>query len=311
MNRANFKPIILPQLLISIVFNCAACVDTSGNQTRGNDVLQNQSIQNASANNVAPSPTPVNQYEIIEKIKKIIGKSNLSNKNYEELKRLLALKPNLNVRDAENTSLLVQQMYKHQKVFEMLLDAGADPNFPSLHIGCDKEERCLKPPAYIAFLNHNTEALRLLLKHGIDPNEGSYLAWAVSRDYRDIAQLFIEYKADINYSKDIGAPGQTPLFFASSPETGKMLLKAGSDINHRDEKGQTPLMNIISEYYGSELESAMEKEPLETVRFFIKNGAELMLKTKTAYRYCSRLSQTEIKNSSESFGKPERNNQFS
>lgn len=274
MNSLNFRPVILLNLLVSIALNCSACVNNSDNNLQENNVIPNQTIQNVSANSLTASPTPVNQDETIERIEKITGKLNPTKKDYEELKRLISLKPNLNVRNQGDTSMLVGTMFGDLTVFKMLLDAGADPNFPSHHVGCEMEESCLKPPIYIAFLDHNTEAVRLLVEHGVNPNEGDdpYLAWAVSRDYTDMVKMLIEHKADVNYLNNWK---QSPIFFIKSTDAGKMLLKAGADINQQDEDGQTALTSAI--VYD---EPEMGYDNLKVINFFIKNGADVNVKDK-------------------------------
>lgn len=201
-----------------------------------------------------------------DEIMKKIGAAT-EKKNYRELEEILASKPDLNVRTEEGNSLLVLMM-SDVKAFEMLLEAGADPNFSSLKVGCRQFERCLKPPIYIAFEENNLAAMRLLLEHKIDPNTESVLAWAVSRGNKEMVDLFISYKADINFSEAVGKTGQTPIFFADDPKIAEILVKNGADVNHIDAEGLTPLM------------LAVENEDLKMVRFFLKNKVDVNFKNK-------------------------------
>lgn len=172
-------------------------------------------------------------------------KNAIKEKNYSQLEKLLKSNPNLDVRDDKNISLLQETLNFDLKSAEMLLQSGANPDFESLAIGCETAERCLKSPIVIAFEKENIDVLRLLLKYSADPNKGSILAGAVSRSYKEIVNLLISHKADVNYSKDFGELGQTPIFFAETEEIANILIKNGANINKVDEKGLTPLMYAV------------------------------------------------------------------
>lgn len=200
--------------------------------------------------------------ELIQKVDKAV-----TQRNYQELEEILKSSPNLNVRTQDGNSLLVLMM-SDTKAFEMLLAAGADPNFTSLKVGCETSERCLKSPIYIAFLNNNLAAIRLLLKYKVDPNAESILAWAVSRGNKEMIKLLLSNNADPNFNNAIGGKGQTPIFFVDEPQIAELLTSKGADVNQADSNGLTPLM------------SAVEGKNLGMVRFFIKNGANINAKNK-------------------------------
>lgn len=198
--------------------------------------------------------------ELIKKVDEAVTR-----KNYRELEKVLKSSSNLDVRDQDGDSLLILMM-SDAKAFEMLLAAGANPNFTSLKVGCEYSERCLKPPIHIAFVKNDLTAIRLLLKYKVDPNAESILAWAVSRGNKEMAELLLSYNADANFSNAIGENGQTPIFFAADPKIAELLIAKGADVNRADLNGLTPLM------------LAAQEKKLEMVRFFIKNGADINAK---------------------------------
>ncbi len=190
-------------------------------------------------------------------------KQAIQTKDYKKLESILASKPNLNIRDEKNDSLLVYALKEDINSSEILLKAGADPNYDSKVIGCEDKESCLKSPLYIGFIDRNIKVLQLLLKYNADPNKDSILARAVSRDDSEIVNLFIEYKADVNLATGIGLPGQSPIFFAETQHLISLLVKNGADLNQIDQRGFTPLMNAIQE------------DNLGLVKLLIKNNADL------------------------------------
>lgn len=234
---------------------CSACAQNTG------DPIQPSNRSLSDPPNV-PSVQAGND-KSIENIRKAVAES-----NYRELAELLKSKPNLDIRNEDDNSLLIEAMRTDIRSFEMLLEAGADPNFTSDVAGCAASERCLKSPSYIAFESGNLPALKLLLQYRADPNKESILAWAVSRSNREAVDLMLAYKADVNFNEAVGVKGQTPIFFAVEPEIAEQLVKSNADINQTDENGETPLM------------AAIEEENLEMVRFFVKNGANINAKNK-------------------------------
>lgn len=193
-------------------------------------------------------------------------KTAIKEKDYVRLEKLLEAKPNLDVRNEKEISLLQETLNFDLKSAEILLKAGANPDFESLEIGCGTSERCLKRPLYIAFKRNDAAKLKLLLKHDADPNKDSLLAWAVSRNQTENVSLLISHKADVNYSEDFGEPGQTPIFFAETEEIANILIKNGANINQVDQKGFTPLM------------SAVENQNLKLVQALLKNNADVNIK---------------------------------
>ena len=102
-------------------------------------------------------------------------------------------------------------------------------------------------PLVDAAKNADIEALRALLKQGVDVNAASAdgttaLHWASYRDAVDSADLLIRAGANVNAANDLGA---TPLWTASLNGSAAMvrrLLEAGANPNLALLLGETPLM---------------------------------------------------------------------
>jgi hypothetical protein len=80
-------------------------------------------------------------------------------------------------------------------------------------------------------------------KYGMTP-----LHWAAQRDLKDMAELLLDYKADVNAKDSIA--GWTPLHVAAlEGRKGmvKLLLANRADVNARTNKGETPLQ-IAAQY---------------------------------------------------------------
>ncbi len=257
MSRKTFgiRIYLMWQVLSAFILFSSACAQSSAdhNQSQGKNL---STLPTVSANQS-------DDESLIEEIRKSIA-----SKNYRRLAELIKSKPDLNVRNKNNDSLLVEAMQTDIKSFEMLLEAGADPNFSSNTIGCAESERCLKPPTYIAFEGGNMAALKLLLQFRADPNAESILAWAVSRGNREAVELLLFHKADVTFNNAVGENRQPSIFFAVEPKIAELLIKNGADVNQADENGLTPLM------------VAVEEANLKMVRFLVKNGASVNVQNK-------------------------------
>jgi len=104
-----------------------------------------------------------------------------------------------------------------------------------------------RTPLIDAARNADTDALRVLLKQGVDVNAAAAdgttaLHWASYRDAVDSADLLIRAGAKVNAANDLGA---TPLWTAGLNGSAAMvrrLLEAGADPNRALLLGETPLM---------------------------------------------------------------------
>jgi ankyrin repeat protein len=160
-------------------------------------------------------------------------------------------------------------------------------------------------PLLDAAKNADREALRALLKPGVDVNAAqgdgaTALHWASYRDDLESADLLLRAGANVNAANDLGATplwtacqngsatmvrrlleaganpnaalvsGETVLMTASrsgKPEVVEMLLAKGADVNARATRGQTALMWAIAQRHS------------EVVRVLLAHGADIQART--------------------------------
>jgi ankyrin repeat protein len=89
------------------------------------------------------------------------------------------------------------------------------------------------------FLQHNADV------NAINNKNYTTLHWASEMGYADVAQILLEYGADINAVSDNGSP----LYLASSNgrlEIVRLLLERGAEVNIREPSSQT-LFQVATE----------------------------------------------------------------
>jgi len=107
-------------------------------------------------------------------------------------------------------------------------------------------------PMFQAVHDDDPEVIRLLLKHGADPNLGDKdqdtpLIMASYNGQTEVVKLLIAAGADLNLQDKAG---ESPLHIASywgRTESMKLLIAAGANVNLRDNNGQTALAVARSE----------------------------------------------------------------
>jgi hypothetical protein len=162
-----------------------------------------------------------------------------------EVSRLIQLGAPLNSANIHgSTALLTAAIYRptQYKLFELLLDAGANPNLT--------DAADATPLMVVASKNEpTTNVCRLLLDAGVDVNQADHygstpLIFACMWGDVDRCKLFVERGANVNAVNDIG---RTPLIVASNTNLSddkvcRLLVDAGADVNAVDDNGRTPLM---------------------------------------------------------------------
>lgn len=151
-------------------------------------------------------------------------------------------------------------------VIAKLLEAGADANAATTEG---------ETPLMTVARTGSVDAARVLLAHGADVNSKEHwrqqtpLMWAVAESHPEMAQELIAHGADVNArqvtwnwerqmtkeprEKWMPLGGLTPLLFAARQgclDCGRILLKAGADINAADPNNITPmLLALINGHY--------------------------------------------------------------
>jgi ankyrin repeat protein len=157
----------------------------------------------------------------------------------ELLQKELAVKPKMGV--LFNASpLLLAVIAGDRDNLALLLSRGADVQQKTNIAGVFPVS-----PLSMAAAFGNTELIKVLLEAGADvhekdQNEMTLLHWAVLRDHPDTVKLLVSHGANVNA---VDAFGYTPLLYASTVDFGDAkttiaLLEAGADPNIKDKAGK-------------------------------------------------------------------------
>lgn len=192
--------------------------------------------------------------------------------------------PRLDLIDGDGCTLL-QEAIGDDSLFEMLLDAGADPEFENklkqtaLNIAVvneeiDAVELLLEPGRHVDIhhrdingcspilnasgLSPNPEMVRILMESGAnladtDPEGMSPLHWAARKLMPDILRILLEFHVPEDLERR-NTYGETPLLELEIEnyedplglECIFLLVRAGSDVNAQDSSGRTILMRCAS-----------------------------------------------------------------
>ena len=79
---------------------------------------------------------------------------------------------------------------------------------------------------------------------GCGPHAMTLLCHAAENGHLDNVRVLIEQGADVNHRAD---RGYTPLHFAGTPEIAELLIQHGADLEAMDGKGDTPLQNVLTD----------------------------------------------------------------
>ncbi|RFU81526.1 ankyrin repeat-containing domain [Trichoderma arundinaceum] len=170
----------------------------------------------------------------------------ISSNRVDICRLLLAHKadPNL-VSEHARSPLLNAVIRNNMDIIKLLVEYGADVNRQESNFHSEFT------PIYLATLNNQFENVQYFLSQNADPNitndQGYSPLWvAAQRGYPDIARLLAEANADVHfYDKQ---DEWTPLHIVSdSPETVRVLLEYGADVNRATKAGNTPLDLAITD----------------------------------------------------------------
>lgn len=207
--------------------------------------------------------------ELNQKLDALFNKKIFKKENTEEAVRLIIAGADINLKDYQNSTLLILSAISiDTEMMEQLMGKDAD------------------------FDEGNSEIVRLLIDCGADVN--------VQNQAGMTALMFVAFSGDIGLVElliDNGAnvdltqgDGGTALFYAvfqGHTEIVKLLLDSGAKININDNTGKAPLIAAAKSPYSS----------IEMARLLIDKGAEVDSKDnygKTALFYAARSDRRKI-----------------
>ena len=189
-----------------------------------------------------------------------------------ELKDLAAPSKIIDVQDNHGKTALVYAILNdHNDIVDILLNEGKYQANPNL---ADNFEYT---PLEEAIEVNNLEALKLLIKKGVDVNAHdpagfTPLMMAVSFENVDASRILIENGAKVNAINENGA---SALYYASEEgyiEVVRLLLDAGAKVDLANDDGTTPLMISVIEGHGENYD--VKKDYREVIILLLDNGAK-------------------------------------
>ncbi|CAE7263131.1 Ank2 [Symbiodinium sp. CCMP2592] len=141
------------------------------------------------------------------------------------------------------TPLCVAAKLGYAEIAELLLEAGADKDKPSLvlrHYSYDATT-----PLGVACQNGHTDMVRLMLEFSASVQKKSAgilpLSWASAKGKPEIVRLLLDARADAGKTSAGGMPPIHVAILVDDVETTRMLLESRADVEEHGEHGLTAL----------------------------------------------------------------------
>ena len=287
----------------------------------------------------------------IERNKALIKAS--EKKDLKKVMKLITLGADVNYKDTNNRTPITEALYYNRmEIVEVLLKNGAKVDFNSeelkyilyhsiesgynevfkflLNNGVNPNSKYISEGGENLSFSSSLEISKLLIEHGAEVNSKDVYGYtplirAVIKDYKDIVELLLKNKANVNartndsftalvYAKskevaelliEYGANideklnyGFTPLMLTNNKEIAELLIKHGAKLNEKTEDGKTPLMYALLRsdeevaqtliQYGDDI-NIIDKEGHTALTLMIVNGnsnfVELLLKNGATINY--------------------------
>lgn len=194
-----------------------------------------------------------------------------------------------NARDSKGQSLLSHATIAgHLEMVHLLLASRADVRAPG-------NERL----AFYAVAANRLDLLKAIVDAGapvVMPKDTTgarldILVTAVQVCDRDVVEYLVLHGADVSSVEPIcGETGFSMASILGRTDLMSLLLKAGSDINHKNCNGMTPLM--VACFDGKE----------EIVKFLLLHGADCSLRDNEQYTAGAYATQSEVRSDAEFIG---------
>ena len=167
------------------------------------------------------------------------------------------------VRDWKNkplpSPLLHATMEGHVGIVKLLLEHGADVNAPSWYWGSSNL------PLHTAAGKGDIETLQMLLKHGANVDaqteDGASATHSAARmgQHEALSLLFFEYHANPSLSLVNGSLALHSAASSGYPKCIELCLKAGIDVNARNNSGRTALHWAAEKGYHSAVQLLLDR----------------------------------------------------
>lgn len=169
-------------------------------------------------------------------------------------------------------SLYTACLYGRADIVQLLLPVGLDYTAPSgsspLHSACKAGKVPFGYDIYDQRSDYETTVTLLVTRaphliNKVNHDEDTPLMTALRRENFNLAKILLTYGAEV---KNIADSGETALSIAVNHECDPLLIEqliqAGSNLNHRDHRGRTPLFIAVMDH------------SMEIIKILLEYGAD-------------------------------------